>query len=131
MVYIVVCITRVTLHLGLITLFELHSYLLASAAMHIPTSLHKALTSPSSGTEGVISGTSASCPLTSGIISLVNDALIVSRKPAVGFLNPCIYSKGLKGFIDAVNGSSHGCNTDGFPMAPGLDQVTRFGTFVS
>lgn len=80
------------------------------------------------GTEGVISGTSAFCPLTSGIISLVNDALIVSGKPALGFLNPCIYSKGLKGFTDTVNGSSHGCNTDGFPTAPRWDPVTRFGT---
>ncbi|OCL15233.1 subtilisin-like protein [Glonium stellatum] len=80
------------------------------------------------GTEGVISGTSASTPLTSGIISLINDALIASGKPALGFLNPWIYSKGFKGFTDIVNGSSHGCDTDGFPTAPGWDPVTGFGT---
>ncbi|KAF2501113.1 tripeptidyl-peptidase 1 precursor [Lophium mytilinum] len=80
------------------------------------------------GTEGVISGTSASCPLTGGIISLVNDALIASGKPSLGFLNPWIYSKGYKGFTDITKGSSHGCDTDGFPAVPGWDPVTGFGT---
>ena len=83
-----VCITRVSLHLDLITLFKLYGYLLASAAMHIPTSLHKAFAYFWNSTRGVISGISASCPLTSGIIPLFNDVLIASGKPALGFLNP-------------------------------------------
>jgi tripeptidyl-peptidase-1 len=49
---------------------------------------------------GTISGTSASCPLTSGIFSLVNDALIAAGKPALGFLNPWLYKKGYKGLTD-------------------------------
>ncbi|KAF2814722.1 tripeptidyl-peptidase 1 precursor [Mytilinidion resinicola] len=80
------------------------------------------------GTEGVISGTSASCPLSGGIISLVNDALIASGKPSLGFLNPWIYSSGYKGFTDITKGSTHGCDTDGFPAVVGWDPATGFGT---
>lgn len=80
------------------------------------------------GTEGVISGTSASTPLLSGIIGLVNDALIASGKSPLGFLNPWLYSKGYKGFTDITKGSSHGCGVDGFPVTKGWDPVTGFGT---
>ncbi|KAF2704980.1 subtilisin-like protein [Pleomassaria siparia CBS 279.74] len=80
------------------------------------------------GTEGVISGTSASTPLTAGIFSLVNDALLASGKSPLGFLNPWLYSKGSKGFTDITNGTSHGCNVDGFPATKGWDPVTGFGT---
>ncbi|KAF2476738.1 tripeptidyl-peptidase 1 precursor [Lindgomyces ingoldianus] len=80
------------------------------------------------GTEGVISGTSASAPLTSGIMALVNDALIASGKSPLGFMNPWLYSKGYKGFTDITKGSSHGCNTDGFPTKEGWDPITGFGT---
>ncbi|KAI0156633.1 tripeptidyl-peptidase 1 precursor [Hypoxylon sp. FL1284] len=80
------------------------------------------------GTEGTISGTSASCPLTGGIISLVNDALISSGKPPLGFLNPWLYSKGYKGLTDIVSGSAVGCGVDGFPAVEGWDPVTGLGT---
>jgi tripeptidyl-peptidase-1 len=80
------------------------------------------------GTEGTISGTSASCPLTSGIFSLVNDALIASGKPALGFLNPWLYKKGYKGLTDVKKGFSYGCNVQGFPVTEGWDPVTGFGT---
>ncbi|KAI0880839.1 tripeptidyl-peptidase 1 precursor [Annulohypoxylon maeteangense] len=80
------------------------------------------------GTEGTISGTSASCPLTGGIISLVNDALISSGKPALGFLNPWLYSKGYKGLTDITQGSAVGCGVDGFPATEGWDPVTGLGT---
>ena len=80
------------------------------------------------GTEGVISGTSASCPLTSGIFSLVNDALLASGKPALGFLNPWLYKKGYKGLTDVKKGFSYGCNVQGFPVTEGWDPVTGFGT---
>ncbi|KAH7311332.1 tripeptidyl-peptidase 1 precursor [Stachybotrys elegans] len=80
------------------------------------------------GTEGVISGTSASTPLTAGIISLVNDALLASGKPALGFLNPWLYAKGHKGFTDITIGTPYGCGTDGFPATKGWDPVTGFGT---
>ncbi|KAK8091208.1 hypothetical protein PG994_000713 [Apiospora phragmitis] len=80
------------------------------------------------GTEGTISGTSASCPLTGGIISLLNDARIASGLPPMGFLNPWIYSVGHKGVTDIVSGSAHGCDTEGFPAQKGWDPVTGFGT---
>jgi len=80
------------------------------------------------GTEGVISGTSASTPLMSSILALVNDALISSGNPPLGFLNPWLYSKGYKGFTDILNGGNGGCNTTGFPVTKGWDAVTGFGT---
>jgi len=79
-------------------------------------------------TFGTISGTSASAPLTSGIFALVNDALIAAGKPTLGFLNPWLYAVGHKGLTDIISGTSHGCNTDGFPAVPGWDAVTGWGT---
>lgn len=80
------------------------------------------------GTVSTISGTSASCPLTASIISLVNDALIASGKPPLGFLNPWLYSRGHEAFTDIVSGSSHGCGVTGFPAKKGWDPVTGWGT---
>lgn len=77
---------------------------------------------------GTISGTSASSPLAAGIFSLVNDALLAAGKPALGFLNPWLYKKGYKGLTDIKNGSSYGCNGEGFPAVKGWDAVTGFGT---
>lgn len=81
------------------------------------------------GTNGVISGTSASTPLTASILALVNDALISSGRPTLGFLNPWLYSKGYKGFTDILSGGNGGCNTTGFPVTKGWDAVTGFGTY--
>lgn len=83
------------------------------------------------GTEGTISGTSASTPLTASILSLVNDARLAAGKPTLGFLNPWLYYEGYKGLTDVVSGSAHGCNVDGFPAAKGWDPVTGLGTPVS
>ncbi|KAF2680480.1 tripeptidyl-peptidase 1 precursor [Lentithecium fluviatile CBS 122367] len=80
------------------------------------------------GTEGVISGTSASTPLTAGIFALVNDALIASGRPALGYLNPWLYKKGYEGLTDITKGFSYGCNTQGFPVTEGWDPITGFGT---
>ncbi|KAH7078725.1 peptidase S8/S53 domain-containing protein [Paraphoma chrysanthemicola] len=80
------------------------------------------------GTEGTISGTSASTPLTSGIFALVNDALLASGKGTLGWLNPWLYKKGYKGLHDITKGFSYGCNTQGFPVREGWDVVTGFGT---
>jgi tripeptidyl-peptidase-1 len=80
------------------------------------------------GTVGSISGTSASTPLMAGILSLVNDALLLSGKPVLGFLNPWLYRKGYKGFTDILSGSAIGCDVDGFPATKGWDPVTGFGT---
>jgi tripeptidyl-peptidase-1 len=64
----------------------------------------------------------------SSVISLVNDALISSGKPALGFLNPWIYSKGYKGFTDILSGSTASCGVAGFPVTAGWDPITGFGT---
>jgi tripeptidyl-peptidase-1 len=80
------------------------------------------------GTFGIISGTSASTPLMSSILALVNDALISSGKPPLGFLNPWLYKTGYAGFTDIVNGFNAGCNTTGFSAVEGWDAVSGFGT---
>ncbi|KAI1173492.1 tripeptidyl-peptidase 1 precursor [Nemania sp. FL0916] len=80
------------------------------------------------GKEGTISGTSASTPLTSGILSLVNDARLAAGKKPLGFLNPWLYSVGYKGLNDITEGSAVGCGVDGFPAAKGWDPVTGLGT---
>jgi tripeptidyl-peptidase-1 len=67
----------------------------------------------------------------SGILALVNDALLASGKPVLGFLNPWLYRQGYKGFTDIVNGTAVGCDVDGFPAVSGWDPVTGFGTPVS
>jgi tripeptidyl-peptidase-1 len=80
------------------------------------------------GTESNISGTSASTPLMSAILALVNDALLSSGRPVLGFLNPWLYKTGYKGFTDVTLGSAVGCDTLGFPAVKGWDAVTGFGT---
>lgn len=76
----------------------------------------------------MISGTSASTPLMSGILALVNDDLYAHGKPPLGFLNPWLYKKGYKGFTDIMSGSAAGCGVDGFNATEGWDPVTGFGT---
>ncbi|CZR64212.1 related to tripeptidyl-peptidase I [Phialocephala subalpina] len=75
-----------------------------------------------------ISGTSASCPLASSVIGLINDALLASGKPTLGFLNPWLYSKGYRGFTDITSGNTSSCGTNGFPVTQGWDPLTGFGT---
>ncbi|KAA1130118.1 hypothetical protein PGTUg99_014433 [Puccinia graminis f. sp. tritici] len=48
--------------------------------------------------------------------------------PALGFLNPWLYSQGYKALNDIVIGSSSGCGTTGFAAAKGWDPVTGLGT---
>ncbi|KAF2708828.1 subtilisin-like protein [Pleomassaria siparia CBS 279.74] len=79
-------------------------------------------------TNGIISGTSASAPLMSSVIALVNDDLISWGKSPLGFLNPWLYQKGYKGFTDILGGGNGGCNTTGFPVTKDWDAVTGFGT---
>lgn len=83
------------------------------------------------GTIVLLDGTSASTPTTSAILALVNDALIAAGKPALGFLNPWLYSTGYSAFNDITSGSAIGCGGSGFPAEAGWDAVTGFGTPVS
>lgn len=84
------------------------------------------------GTDTLVSGTSASTPLFAAIVALVNDALLASGKPTLGFLNPWLYKKGYRAFTDITSGSAVGCaeigDGQGFPAVEGWDPVTGFGT---
>ena len=83
------------------------------------------------GTDHILDGTSASTPAAAAILALVNDALIAAGKPALGFLNPWLYSTGYSSFSDITSGSAIGCGGSGFPALAGWDAVTGFGTPVS
>jgi tripeptidyl-peptidase-1 len=83
------------------------------------------------GTDVLLDGTSASTPAASAILALVNDFLIASGRPPLGFLNPWLYSRGFKAFTDITSGSAIGCGTEGFPAQKGWDAVTGWGTPVS
>jgi len=74
-------------------------------------------------------GTSASAPIFASVIAAVNDARIAARKSPVGFINPALYSDAFAGtFNDVTVGSNPGCDTQGFPAAPGWDPVSGLGT---
>ncbi|KAJ7259142.1 subtilisin-like protein [Mycena haematopus] len=74
-------------------------------------------------------GTSASAPIFASVIAAVNDARIAVGKGPVGFINPALYSPALRGaFNDVTVGSNPGCQTQGFPAAPGWDPVSGLGT---
>ncbi|KAK2000601.1 Pro-kumamolisin [Colletotrichum falcatum] len=54
-------------------------------------------------------GTSASAPLAAGLVGLLNDARIRAGQPTMGFMNPWLYKRGLKGLTDVTAGGSMGC----------------------
>jgi tripeptidyl-peptidase-1 len=56
-----------------------------------------------------VGGTSASAPVFSSVIALLNNARVAAGKPVLGFLNPWIYEKGYQGLNDIVVGGSKGC----------------------
>ena len=80
------------------------------------------------GSIAILDGTSCAAPTATSVFSLVNDALIAAGKKPLGFLNPWLYHGGYKAFTDILNGSSAGCDTNGFPAQKGWDPVTGFGT---
>ena len=68
------------------------------------------------------SGTSASAPVFAAMVALINDIRLRTKKPALGFLNPLLYSDKAKGvFHDVADGSqSRGCS-DGTWFEPGWE----------
>ena len=74
----------------------------------------------SSSFQGV-AGTSASCPVASGIFAKLNGIRLSAGKAPLGWLNPFIYQNG-----DAFNDVTTGNN--GFDAIAGWDPVTGFGT---
>ncbi|KAI0740355.1 family S53 protease-like protein [Earliella scabrosa] len=74
-----------------------------------------------------INGTSASAPTFASIVALLNNERLAAGQPALGFLNPLLYSN-TSVFNDIVSGSNPGCATEGFPAVTGWDPVTGLGT---
>ena len=81
-----------------------------------------------------VSGTSASCPVFAGMVSLVNAARLGDGKPSLGFLNPVLYSGYTSFANDIVSGSnkcpaiSGTCCMEGFNAASGWDPATGLGS---
>lgn len=79
-------------------------------------------------------GTSASCPTFAAVISMVNDARLSRGKPALGALNPRLYSGGGEAALfDIIAGDTNACDKcgvsgGGFKPTPGWDPVTGWGT---
>lgn len=79
-------------------------------------------------------GTSASTPIVASMIALVNERRRRAGKPALGFLNPLLYSGQVDGaFTDCTEGSGGSCSygdqvETGFDALPGWDAVTGLGT---
>ncbi|XP_078090284.1 tripeptidyl-peptidase 1 [Mustelus asterias] len=84
-----------------------------------------------------VSGTSASTPVFGGILALINDRRFQKGLPALGFVNPLLYSlqrNGTSGaFFDVTTGCHLGCLDEktegqGFCASPSWDPVTGWGT---
>ncbi|KAF1849733.1 subtilisin-like protein [Cucurbitaria berberidis CBS 394.84] len=88
-------------------------------------------------------GTSCSAPAFGGIVALLNDARLRTKKPSLGFLNPLLYSNP-DALNDIILGGSTGCDgharfhgaPNGSPVIPyaswnataGWDPVSGLGT---
>ena len=88
------------------------------------------------GTILSVSGTSASCPVIAGMITLINSARLLAGKKPVGFINPTLYATSNLFAKDitsgknncAVGSSGPTCCTQGFYAKPGWDPATGLGS---
>ncbi|KAH9161770.1 subtilisin-like protein [Lactarius sanguifluus] len=92
---------------------------IAAQAIRLPIFLN--------GNERKVSGTSGAVPIVAGIISLLNDWLILTGQRPLGFLNPWLYGRGSRGLTNITEGSNPGCKLDGFSAIAGWDPVTGLG----
>jgi len=82
----------------------------------------------------LVSGTSASCPVVAGMISMINMERVKNGKETLGFLNPSLYSMYDEGediANDITEGYNEGCRMDndiGWQTAQGWDPITGVGT---
>jgi len=83
---------------------------------------------------GSVSGTSAASPAFAGLVAVINDLLVDSGKPTVGFINPALYASAETSSADFLgfdvvtgNNKASGCDA-GFPATEGWDAVTGLGT---
>lgn len=83
-----------------------------------------------------VGGTSASCPLVAGLVSLLNEHRLQNGKSALGFLNPLLYKMGeaKTGYQDVTVGNNREGEmsimkySEGYSCTEGWDAVTGFGT---
>ena len=89
------------------------------------------------GKPSPMSGTSASTPLWSAMITLWNDRRLNAGKPPLGFINPLLYAihrLNASAFYDIVVGNNGGTQDAdfscefGFEAAPGWDAATGLGS---
>ncbi|CAI7565483.1 unnamed protein product [Penicillium glandicola] len=72
-------------------------------------------------------GASLASPLFASVLSLINEERLAVGKRPVGFVNPVLYAHP-EVLNDITNGTSAGCDSDGFSAIPGWDPVTGLGT---
>jgi len=79
-----------------------------------------------------VGGTSASCPIWGGIVSILNSDRLESGKSSLGFLNPLLYqmySDEPSAFNDITVGTNGGgCTNLAFEATTGWDPLTGLGT---
>ncbi len=91
-----------------------HKLLGARASFRPPSSLLR----PSSSTR-----LTANVQTVASVISLLNDYLLSTDRPPLGWLNPWLYDELRTGFKDIQHGSNPGCGTEGFSAVVGWDPV--------
>merc|ERR1712226_490723 len=79
-----------------------------------------------------VGGTSASTPMFAGLVSLLNEARLAKKMPAMGYLNPWLY-KHADAFKDITRGDNFRgrgpfVEPYGFNCTVGWDPVTGLGT---
>lgn len=80
------------------------------------------------GRLGYHGGTSASTPVVSSIIALLNDYLVSNGRSPLGFLNPFLYKKGYEALRDITKGHVNACyDVSAFPAGKGWDSATGWG----
>lgn len=76
------------------------------------------------GGDSTLAGTSAACPMVAGMMSTINDVLLVAgHNTTLGFVNPFLYANEAA-FLDITIG-----NNRGFGAVRGYDPVSGLGTF--
>ena len=82
----------------------------------------------SNGAQTAVGGTSAATPLWAGFTALANQQAEANARPAIGFLNPTLYTIGnnASSYAAAMHDITSGSN--GFAAIPGFDLATGWGS---
>lgn len=87
----------------------------------------------------LVSGTSGSTPLIAGMLTLINDQLLLNNRSSLGFINPTLYhlyNNNNYIFHDIVKGKNNCCAAEsnpvccqqGFNAVKGYDPITGLGS---